>query len=177
MTTSSADRPLTMTANHPRDLFEIPQDVTYLNCANMSPQLRTVTQAGVAAVHSKASPWTLRVGDWFASTERLRTLFARIVNAEPDGVAIVPSVSYGISLAAANVPIAAGQSIVLLDGEFPSNVYAWRELARRSAAVVRTVARPSGGDWTEPVVEAIDAGTAVIAVPNCHWTDGRFVDL
>ena len=29
-----------------RALFEIPDDVTYLNCASMSPQLRTVTAAG-----------------------------------------------------------------------------------------------------------------------------------
>src|SRR5262249_27105582 len=126
-----------LTATTRRELFEIPQGVTYLNCANMSPQLRSVTAAGVAAVRAKASPWALRAADWFAPTERLRTLFARLVNGDPDGVAIVPAVSYGIALAAANVPVAAGQSIVVLDGEFPSNFYAWRELTRRRGAVFR----------------------------------------
>src|SRR5262249_34266956 len=33
-----------------RDLFEIPEDVTYLNCANMSPQLKSVTAVGLDAV-------------------------------------------------------------------------------------------------------------------------------
>ena len=28
-----------------RDLFDIPEDVAYFNCAYMSPQLRSVTQA------------------------------------------------------------------------------------------------------------------------------------
>src|SRR5262249_56786325 len=93
-----------LTATTRRELFEIPQGVTYLNCANMSPQLRGVTEAGVAAVRGKASPWTLHAADWFAPTERLRTLFARLVNADMDGVAIVPSVSYGVALAAANGP-------------------------------------------------------------------------
>jgi selenocysteine lyase/cysteine desulfurase len=175
--TSGAERHVNVTADSERDLFEIPQSVSYLNCANMSPQLRRVTQAGVAAVRAKASPWTLRAGDWFAPTERLRTLFAGIINADPDGVAIVPSVSYGIALAAANVPVAPGQSIVLLDGEFPSNFYAWRQSTRRGGAVLRVVARPLAGDWTDPVLEAIDSTTAIVAVPNCHWTDGRFVDL
>jgi selenocysteine lyase/cysteine desulfurase len=119
----------------------------------------------------------VRAEDWFAPTEHLRTLFARIINGDPEGVAIVPSVSYGIALAAANVPVARGQSIVLLDGEFPSNVYVWHDLARRSDAVVRTITRPSGGAWTEPLLKAIDSTTAVVSVPNCHWTDGRFVDL
>jgi selenocysteine lyase/cysteine desulfurase len=177
MTTSSAEASLNMTDLRRQDLFEIPEGVTYLNCANMSPQLRTVTEAGVEAVRGKASPWTARAQDWFAPTERLRILFARIINGDPEGVAIVPSVSYGLALAAANVRVARGQSIVLLDGEFPSNVYVWHELALRSDAVVRTIARPPGGAWTEPLLSAIDSTTAVVSVPNCHWTDGRFVDL
>jgi selenocysteine lyase/cysteine desulfurase len=175
--TSNPEGHLKLTADKEPNLFEIPEGVTYLNCANMSPQLRSVTQAGVAAVRRKASPWTLRSGDWFAPTEHLRTLFASVINADPDGVAIVPSVSYGVALAAANVPVASGQSIVLLEGEFPSNFYAWRELTRRSGGVLRMVARPPSGDWTDSVLSAIDSTTAVVAVPNCHWTDGRFVDL
>lgn len=160
-----------------RALFDIPTTVTYLNCANMAPQLCAVTAAGVAAVQRKAAPWAVRPEDWFAPSERLRALFARIVNADADGIAVVPSVSYGIALAAANVDVRRGQSIVLLNGEFPSNVYAWRELARRHDASIRMVTRESGETWTDGVLEAIDDNTAVVSVPNCHWTDGSIVDL
>src|SRR5262245_39493457 len=163
MTSTGTDR-ANLTAARPADLFEIPRGVAYLNCANMSPQLRRVTEAGIAAVRGKALPWTLQATDWFAPTERLRTLFARLINGDPDGVAIVPAASYGIALAAANVPVAAGQSIVVLEGEFPSNFYAWQEVTRRRAAVLRTVARPSEGDWTDPVLRTIDSTTAVVAV-------------
>jgi selenocysteine lyase/cysteine desulfurase len=165
------------TLDDQRHLFEIPEAVAYLNCANMSPQLRAVTAAGAAAVRHKVSPWALRSEDWFAPAERLRALFARIINADVDGVALVPSVSYGIAIAAANVDVGRGQAIVLLEEEFPSNVYAWRELARRRDAVIRMVRRESTGAWTDPVLDAIDSDTAVVSVPNCHWTDGRLVDL
>lgn len=160
-----------------RQLFDIPETVTYLNCANMSPQLRTVTAAGVAAVHHQAAPWTLRPAEWFAPAERLRALFAAVINADADGIALVPSVSYGIALAAANLDVRRGQSIVLLEGEFPSNVYAWQELARRRGAVIRTVKREATGTWTDSVLDGIRSDTAVVSVPNCQWTDGRLVDL
>jgi selenocysteine lyase/cysteine desulfurase len=160
-----------------RELFDIPRTLSYLNCANMSPQLRSVTAIGVAAVHGKTAPWAIRPEDWFVRSERLRALFAEIVNADAEGVALVPSVSYGIAVAAANLPVRAGQSIVLLDGEFPSNVYAWRELARRQGANIRTVTRETNETWTDRVIEAIGENTAVVSVPNCHWTDGRLVDL
>jgi selenocysteine lyase/cysteine desulfurase len=154
-----------------------PDEVTYLNCANMSPQLRAVTSAGLSAAREKATPWTLRSEDWCARSERLRGLFAQIINTDVDGIALVPAASDGIAVAAANVEIFRGQSIVLLDGEFPSNVFAWRELAARRDASVRTIARGSSGSWTEPLIDAIDRDTAVVSVPNCHGTNGRLVDL
>jgi selenocysteine lyase/cysteine desulfurase len=160
-----------------RDLFDIPRTITYLNCANASPQLRSVTAAGVAAVHAQATPWTKGSEDWFAPSERLRALFAQIINGDADGVAFVPSVSYGIALAAANVDIRHGQTILLLDGEFPSNFYEWGELARRRGASVRTVTRESDEAWADSIIGAISPETAVVSVPNCHWTDGSYVDL
>jgi selenocysteine lyase/cysteine desulfurase len=150
-----------------RDLFDVPPDVTYLNCANMAPRLRAVTRAGIDANASLATPWRIRSADWFAGAERLRALAARVMGADIEGVALVPAASYGIAIAAANIPIARGQSIVLLDQEFPSNVYAWRARGR-----VVTVPRD-----TEAVLDAIRDDTAVVSVPNCHWTDGAVIDL
>jgi selenocysteine lyase/cysteine desulfurase len=160
-----------------RDLFEIPDGITFLNCATLSPQLRSVTAAGLESVRAKASPWEITPPDWFSGMETLRALAARILDADTESVAIVPSVSYGIAIAAANVHVEHGQSIVLLHEQFPSNVYAWRELARRREATVRTVQRGAGQTWTQALLEAIDSNTAVVAVPQCHWTDGSFVNL
>ncbi|MGD8496211.1 MAG: aminotransferase class V-fold PLP-dependent enzyme [Gemmatimonadales bacterium] len=161
-----------------RALFDLPDDVTYLNCAYLSPQLRSVTEAGLAAVPRKARPWERKIPNgWFAGAEALRAAAARLMGAEAEGVALVPSVSYGISTAAANLPVARGQNIVVLAEQFPSNYYAWHDVATAGDAVIRTVRRPPLEGWTESVLEAIDEDTAVVAVPNCHWSDGAFVDL
>jgi len=160
-----------------RDLFEIPEDIVYLNCAYMSPQLRPAREIGERAVSRKSRPWEITPGDFFQEAEEVRALFARLVGGDADGVAIVPSVSYGISVAAANVPVGEGQKILILDDQFPSNVYAWRGLAERSGARLVTVPRPEDFDWTRALLEEINADTAVVAVPNCHWTDGSLVDL
>ena len=160
-----------------RDLFEIPEDIVYLNCAYMSPQLRPAREVGEKAVSRKSRPWEITPEAFFEDAEVVRALFARLVGGDADGVAIVPSVSYGISVAAANVSVREGQKIVILEDQFPSNVYTWRELAERSGARLVTVVRPEDSDWTHALLEKIDADTAVVAVPNCHWTDGSLVDL
>jgi selenocysteine lyase/cysteine desulfurase len=160
-----------------RALFEIPEGVTYLNCAYMAPQLRTITAIGIDAVRGKATPWAVPSSQWFSRPEELRGLAAQVMGADADGVALVPSVSYGIATAAANLPIASGQLIVILDREFPSNVYTWRELAKKKNARVVTVVREPGENWTGALLRTIDETTAIISVPNCHWSDGSKVDL
>jgi selenocysteine lyase/cysteine desulfurase len=160
-----------------RDLFEIPEDIVYLNCAYMSPQLRPAREVGEKAVSRKSRPWEITPDDFFEDAEEIRALFARLVGGDADGVAIIPSVSYGISVAAANVPVREGEKIVILEDQFPSNVYAWGGLAEQSGASLVTLPRPEDLDWTRALLEEIDTDTAVVAVPNCHWTDGSLVDL
>ncbi|CAN5776402.1 aminotransferase class V-fold PLP-dependent enzyme [soil metagenome] len=160
-----------------RNLFEIPENIVYLNCAYMSPQLRQAREIGERAVSRKSRPWEVTPDDFFEEVEEIRALFARLVGGDAEGVAVIPSVSYGISVAAANVGVREGEKIVILEDQFPSNVYPWRELAARSGARLVTVPRPEDFDWTRALVEEIDADTAVVAAPNCHWTDGSLVDL
>ncbi|MEW6637799.1 MAG: aminotransferase class V-fold PLP-dependent enzyme, partial [Actinomycetota bacterium] len=160
-----------------RDLFEIPREVAYLNCAYMSPQPRSVREIGERAVRRKSRPWEITAEDFFEDAEKSRALFARLVGGDPDGVAVIPSVSYGIAVAAANLPVREGEGILVLEEQFPSNVYAWRELAKRSGARLVTVPRPEDHDWSGAVMSRIEESTAVVAVPNCHWTDGTLLDL
>jgi selenocysteine lyase/cysteine desulfurase len=174
---ANAERKISSKIASARELFEIPDDVTYLNCANMAPQLRNVTQAGVEAVKRKSSPWNLTAPEWFSGAEELRLTCGQLLGADPEGIALIPAASYGIAIAAANLQIGPGQSIALLDQEFPSNVYAWRELAKRQDAEIKTVQRREGETWTSALLRSMDATTAIVALPHCHWTDGSAVDL
>jgi selenocysteine lyase/cysteine desulfurase len=160
-----------------KHLFEIPDDVTYLNCAYMAPLLRSVTEAGFTGVRRKVEPWRVTAGDFFEEADETRNAFARLVGGDADGVALMPSASYGVATAAANISLETGQRIVLLAEQFPSNVLGWRTLAERSGAEIVTVPRPISGTWIEALESVLDDRVKVIAVPNCHWTDGSVLDI
>jgi selenocysteine lyase/cysteine desulfurase len=160
-----------------RHLFELPDEIAYFNCSFTSPLLRAAHAAGQAAIDEKRSPWRILPQHFFETAGACRAEFARLIGCDARNVALVPAVSYGIALAANNIPVNEGQTIVLLEDQFPSNVYAWRELATRSGAVIKTVARPQDDDWTTAVLDALETDTAIAALPNCHWTDGGLLDL
>ncbi len=168
---------MTKTIPCQRELFDIPEDVAWLNCAYMSPLMKTAVAAGEAGLRGKAQPWTLKPADFFPGPEEARALFARLINATPDDIAIVPSASYGVATAARNLRAPAGSRILLLDEQFPSNVYAWRELASRTGARIDTVPRPDDDDWTSAILDRVGEDVSIAALPNSHWTDGGLVDL
>ena len=159
-----------------RHLFDIPDDVAYLNCAYMSPLMQEVVAAGVAGVSRKARPWTLSAQDFFSESEQARRLFASLIGGRPECVAIVPAVSYGVGTAAANVPIGPGEKVLVLADQFPSNVYPWREAAKAAGGEVVTV-RDGNAPLSDRLLEQVDARTAVVAVAHCRWTDGALIDL
>ncbi|MXZ81029.1 MAG: aminotransferase class V-fold PLP-dependent enzyme [Gammaproteobacteria bacterium] len=160
-----------------RHLFDIPDDVAYLNCAYMGPLMHSVIEAGERGMRAKTRPWNISPGDFFPETERARRLFSELIGADAEGVAVVPSASYGLSCAGRNTRVTENGRIIVLADQFPSNVYIWRERVRTSGASLVTVERPSDNDWTRAVLREIDERAEVVALPNCHWTDGGLVDL
>lgn len=163
--------------------FSLPGDEHYLNCAYMSPISVAVETAGMTGVARKRVPSRIATSDFFTESDRARALFARLINApDPSRVAIIPAASYGLAIAARNLPAGAGQNIVVTHEQFPANVHAWRRLARDRGVEIRVVAPPDVADgrgrgWNARLLEAIDASTAIVALGHVHWTDGTKFDL
>lgn len=192
-----------------RDLFSLPEGLHYLNCAYMSPLPRPVEEAVSRGLRRKRNPTDIAPRDFFEDAEEVRRRFGDVLGGDPERVAILPSVSYGISLCARNLRVGRGQRIVVTAEQFPGNVYAWRRVAAEACAEVVTVGPGDGGAvegaavpgeaggatpggtaggagatggsrgarWNARLLEAVTRGTAVVALPHVHWTDGTLFDL
>jgi selenocysteine lyase/cysteine desulfurase len=160
-----------------RSRFDIPDHITWLDAAYMSLLSQATVAAGSAGVERRATPWDLPSSAFFQEVEAARAQFARLIHATSDDVAIVPAASYGIEVAAHNLPAHKGDTIVVLADQFPSNFYAWQELCNRTGAELLRVPWSMEYDWTAGVLAALDERTRIVALPYCHWTDGTLVDL
>lgn len=143
----------------------------------MSPMLKTVKQAGLDALETRAHPWKLTAEDWFTKAEILRHLTAKVFNTVSDNIALIPSASYGLSLAAKNTRLTAGKNILVLEHQYPSNYYAWENLAKTQNLQIVTVRSSADKSLTQSILENIDEHTGLVAIPNCHWISGTWIDL
>lgn len=160
-----------------RHLFDIPDDVAYLNCAYMSPLMKPATEAGIWGLKRKAHPWDLTAPEFFTGAEEFRKIAARLFGTSAECIAVVSSAGYGIQTAALNLPVGKGQKILVLDEQFPSNYYPWQHLARENSAELKVVHWPGDNDWTAAVLDSLTSEVAIAALPNVQWTSGGRLDL
>ncbi len=164
-----------------RALFDIPEHICYLTAASVGPLPRAVKAAGEIGVARKAQPWAIETGNANQQFERARTAASRLINADPDDVALISSVSYGIATAGKVLTVPPGSRVLLLQDDHSSPVLEWQARAAAQGFTTDVVERPDDGDWTTALLTAIDRPGAppvgMASVSSVHWADGGVIDL
>lgn len=159
--------------------FALPADITYLDAASRGPLLRAVQAVAHQAVDALATPWQLPFDAWLQDIERLRMLAAGLFDADADGVAMLPSAAHGLATAARNLPLQRGEAVLLLEGQFPSNLLIWQRRCAEVGAHIVAVSTAGGDALTAAVLQAIAQTPAlrIVTLPHTYWLDGRQLDL
>ncbi len=125
----------------------------------------------LAAMEEALAGWRTgrRWRDWEEDGEACRALFAGIVGARSEDIALVTAASVGVGLVAASLPVEPGANVVLYERDFTSAMLPWQGLAARG---VELRLAP-----LERIAEAIDERTAIVSVSLVQSAEGRVVDL
>jgi selenocysteine lyase/cysteine desulfurase len=149
----------------------------YFDHAAMSPLPRPTADAFEKwlkeAVETGAPSW----GQWVKGVERMRTTAARMIGAHSDEIALVENTTAGISLVAEGLDWNAGDNVVTLADEFPSNVYPWMNLGSRGVETRRVPTDVSGRLDLARLAEAIDDRTRIVTVSWIGFATGYRHDV
>ena len=107
--------------------------------------------------------------DWEEDGEACRALFAELVGARAEDIALTPAVSVGVGLIAASLPAEPGSNVVLYERDFTSAMLPWQALEPRGVEL-RLVP-------LEGLAGAVDGRTAVVCVSLVQSAEGRVADL
>ncbi len=168
--------------NSQKHLFDLPEDVHYLNGAYMSPLLKSVREAGIAGIDRKINPAGISTMDFFLPAEEVKNKFAKIVNADPRQVALFPSASYGLKSVISNLPVHSGSHAIIAAQEFPSDYYTIQSWCRKTGKQLKTVSpslvgKGRGAAWNRAILDSITTDTAVVLIEPAHWADGTLFHL
>ena len=170
-----------------KSLFSLEEGVHYINCATMSPNLKSVEQAGFEGIIRKSNPQKITQETFFETTIPVQKAFAKLINCNDfERIAMIPSTSYGMAIVARNLGfkpnLKSGQEILMVHEEFPSDVYAWEEVCMEKGLKIKTIIPPTtlenrGKIWNETLINSINANTCLVVISPTHWADGTRFDL
>lgn len=164
-----------------KDKFQIREGVSYINCAYMSPLMRSSEEKGYEGLIRKRNPFEVAQEDFFTDVTRVKELFGRLVNCQPGQVALFPSTSYGFASVLNNIKAGDRDHCILVANEFPSGYMAADKWAGKHGASLKIIAPEKSPEkirqWNQDLLEAISEKTAFVLVSSVHWMDGSVFDL
>ncbi len=162
-----------------RDQFSSVRFKRYLNHAGCSPYSDRVRKAIDDYVSESAGELTEDYPKNIAVREELRKKLGLLVRTEPDNIAITKNTSLGLSLLASGLDWKAGDRIILIDQEFPSNIYPFLNCRRHGAEIdfVKSRSQRNGRILTEDIEKLIQPRTRLLSISFVEFLTGFRNDL
>jgi L-cysteine/cystine lyase len=164
----------------PRD--EIPaladNDYSYLNSGGSGPPTRDVIQAGRAAEDLCLGSAYLEGAAFFArqgeANARAREAAARLVNVEPDDVALTQNTTHGMNLGIFSLDWHEGDEAISVSTEHPGCIAPLHEVEARFGVNLKLVEPPV---TPEKIQAAMSPRTRLVALSHVDWATGEELPL
>lgn len=111
------------------------QGRVWLNCAHQGPLPRRAAEEAREAVRWKTAPWELTQERFHGVPTRLRENLGRLLGVPAEEVILGNSASYGLHLLANSFPWREGDEVLVVRGDFPSDILPWLTLEDRGVTV------------------------------------------
>lgn len=146
--------------------FPVTERLAYLNSAGAGPVSRQVAEAAAGFYRETLAGGDALWFEWLERREQARAHIARLINAEPDEIALTTNTSSGMNLI---VDALEGRGeIVSCKLEFPATTLPWLHRGVR----VHLLEAPDGELKTEDIWRATNERPAIICLSHVQYSNG-----
>jgi selenocysteine lyase/cysteine desulfurase len=158
--------------------FPISERYTFLSHAAISPLNRRAADAvGDYVAQVRDEPMTSHLPRLLALQDDLRQRIATLINARSSKeIALLSNTATGLNTAALSLPLHPGDNVLVLDGDYPANIYPWLNLAHKGV-LTKFVPQHNGGLDLNRLEQRIDRRTRVIALSTVMFATGFRNDI
>ena len=155
--------------------FPVTERMLYLDAAHQTPLARRV-RAAFDSFYAEGLEYGGPKPLWLERVQAVRAQVAALIGAEPGEIAFTKNTSEGLNIAANAIPFAAGDNVLMIEGDHPNNTYAFLNL-RRKGVQVRFL--PLSGERVDAATFAdhVDARTRAISISHVTFHSGHRFDV
>jgi cysteine desulfurase/selenocysteine lyase len=155
--------------------FPVAREKIYLAHAGVCPLPARVADAVKAySTESTQDDQEVRLASILRET---RSLAARVVQAQPEEIALLGPTTLALSYIAGGLPFRKNDNVLIYFDDYPSNVYPWMSLAEKGVEVRFMNIKEWGRIRAVDVIGQVDENTKMVALASCHFVAGWRIDL
>jgi cysteine desulfurase / selenocysteine lyase len=152
------------------------EEATYLNLAGQSPMPKVAVRAIQAAVEWKKFPQRIPDSAFFDVPNRIRTSIAKLINAQPEDIALTPGASTGMSAIAYGLNWHPGDEVLTAIREFPLQYATWKPMEQREGIKLNNVSPSDRFLTTDDVIAALTPKTRLVSISLVRFDNGVLLD-
>ena len=161
--------------DYTKDFNLIPQHV-WLNVASEGPLPKKANEALQEAIGWKSSPHLLTIPKFQQVPLELKSTIAQLIHVKKEDVILGNSATYGLHLLANGLGFKAGDEIILLQNDFPTDILPWLSLQQKGVIVHQLKAK-NNVLTPQEIKKAVNARTKLVCLPLVHSFTGFKQDM
>jgi len=161
-----------------RNRFALREDLIWLNNCGVSLPPRSSIQAMKDYLAAYGASGILQTAKPHGQVKRnIQQLFAKFLGGSPHEYAILNNTAEGMTFIAQSLPLERGDKILLVEREYPSNVYPFLQLKRQGVEIGYVNPGLSNDEFLENIRAGLTTNVRAMSLSAVDWLTGLRYDL
>jgi selenocysteine lyase/cysteine desulfurase len=109
--------------------------------------------------------------------KKIKKILSELLNCSPDELGLIHNTAEGMNFISHGMDFVPEDEVILLENEYPSNVYPWRHLEKKGVKLVTTPMETSPEAFLKALKPLITDKTRAISLSAVHWCTGMPLPL
>lgn len=158
--------------------FVIRDDLIWLNNCGVSVPPQSSAQAVKDYLDAFSASGVLQTKKPHGQVKRnIQKLFADFLGGEAHEYALLNNTAEGMTFIAQSLPLSSGDKILLVEREYPSNVYPFLQLKRQGVEIGFVSPGETNAEFIDNIRAALTTNVRAMSLSAVDWLTGRNFDL
>jgi cysteine desulfurase / selenocysteine lyase len=158
--------------------YPVNKEMIWLNNCGTTPAGKHILEALSQFMEGYALKGSLtEIASYPKVQNNIKKILSDLLNCSSDELAIIHNTAEGMNFISHGLKLAAEDEVILLENEYPSNIYPWRHLEKKGVKLLTAPMEKSPETFLKALKRLITAKTVVISLSAVHWCTGMPLPL
>jgi selenocysteine lyase/cysteine desulfurase len=158
--------------------YPVNKEMIWLNNCGIAPAGKHIVKALSRFIEGYAQKGVLTETAIYPEVQNnIKKILSNLLNCSPDELSLIHNTAEGMNFISHGLNLSIEDEIILLENEYPSNVYPWRHLEKKGVKLVITPMESSPEAFLKALERLITKKTRVVSLSAVHWCTGMPLPL